>query len=319
MNITEAFALYKNNYLLIKGSSQRILEGNDYAAKKLALVTGDKDIEQLNIDDVSLWVSSIQERVGRDGKIVARHPNTIRNDIIRLRVVLDYMRLRGYNCLNPKLIPVPKREESVRAFLTPREVTKMIDCAYNIRNKFVISLLYSSGIRLSEMISLNRGDIQDRRFSVVGKGKKVRLCFIDDRTEYLMHQYLESRHDTNPALVVSGVNKERMTPTNVQLLVKNTAARAGITKHVTPHVLRHSFATDFILNNGGIRHLSLMMGHASVDTTLVYTHVADNDLEKQYRKYHSYGGGKTVNIGYSVVDNRCLKPYNQKCQECIKN
>ena len=105
----------------------------------------------------------------------------------------------------------------------------------------------------------------------------------------------------------------------IRLRADTTAARAGITKHVTPHVLRHSFATDFILNNGGIRHLSLMMGHASVDTTLVYTHVADNDLEKQYRKYHSYGGGKTVNIGYSVVDNRCLKPYNQKCQECIKN
>ena len=310
MNITEAFANYKNNYLLIKGSSRRILEGNDYAAKTLVSVVGNKDIELLEIDDVSRWVSSIQERVGKDGKIVARHPNTIRNDIIRLRVVLDYMRLRGYNCLNPKLIPVPKREDSVRSFLTPAEVTKMIDCAYNIRNKFVISLLYSSGIRLSEMISLNRGDIQNRRFSVVGKGKKVRLCFIDDRTKYLMQQYLDSRSDTNPALIISSINKERMTPTNVQLLVRNTAKRAGITKNVTPHVLRHSFATDFILNNGGIRHLSIMMGHASVDTTLIYTHVADNDLEEQYRKYHSYSCSKVINIGYSVVDNRCLKPYN---------
>lgn len=313
MKIIEAFALYKNNYLLIRGSSRRILEGNDYVARTIVNAVGDKDIEMLSIDDVSKWVSSIQNRVGRDGATVNRSPNTIRNDIIRLRVVLEYMRLRGYECLNPKLIPVPKREDSVRAFLTPDEITNMIDCAFNLRNKFVISLLYSSGIRLSEMISLDRDSIKQRRFQVVGKGKKARLCFIDERTEKLMDEYLSARVDNNPALVVSAIFKERMTPTNVQLLIKNSAVRAGITKHVTPHVLRHSFATDFILNNGGIRHLSIMMGHSSINTTAIYTHVADNDLETQYKKYHSIGGdnrGDVENCAHVLIDNLCPKHYN---------
>lgn len=83
------------------------------------------------------------------------------------------------------------------------------------------------------------------------------------------------------------LNKKRMTPTNVQMLVKNAAKAAGIHKHVTPHVLRHSFATNFIGNDGNIRYLSTMLGHASVATTMIYTHVVDNDLERQYKKYHT--------------------------------
>ena len=314
MNITGAFALYKNNYLLIKGSARRILEGNDYVAKTIVDAVGDKDISQLTIDDVSLWVHSIQERRKADGSVVSRSPNTIRNDIIRLRVILDYMRLRGYDCLNPRLIPVPKREDNVREFLTATEVALMIDNAFSLRNKFVISLLYSSGIRLSEMISLNRDSIKDRRFQVVGKGKKARLCFIDERTEWLMWAYLSSRNDDCPALVVSAIYKERMTPTNVQLIVKNTALRAGISKHVTPHVLRHSFATNFILNNGGIRHLSIMMGHSSINTTALYTHVADNELEMQYKKYHSISvenrGEMSGECAYICVDNSGVMAYN---------
>ncbi|MBR3254238.1 tyrosine-type recombinase/integrase [Candidatus Saccharibacteria bacterium] len=314
MKVTEAFALYKNNYLLIRGSSRRILEGNDHVARTIVDAVGDKDIEFLDIDDVSAWVSSIRQRVQRDGEVVDRSPNTIRNDIIRLRVVLDYMRLRGHECLNPKLIPVPKREDSVRAFLTPGEVSQMIDSAYSLRNKLIISLLYSSGIRLSELISLDRDSIRDGRFQVVGKGKKARLCFIDDRTEALVAAYLSTRRDDNPALIVSSLYKERMTPTNVQLVVKNTALRAGITKHVTPHVLRHSFATDFILNNGGIRHLSIMMGHSSINTTAMYTHVADNELEYQYKKYHSVGVdkscGQVEKRAYVLVDNALAASYN---------
>lgn len=312
MKITEAFALYKNNYLLIRGSSKRILESNDHVAKTIVDAVGDKDIEFLDIDDVSAWVSSIRHWTTRDGEVVDRSPNTIRNDIIRLRVVLDYMRLRGHECLNPRLIPVPKREDSVRAFLTPDEVRRMIESAYSLRNKLIISLFYSSGIRLSELISLNRDSIKDGRFQVVGKGKKARLCFVDNRTESLMDAYLSTRQDDNPALIVSALYKERMTPTNVQLVIKNSAARAGITKHVTPHVLRHSFATDFILNNGGIRHLSLMMGHSSINTTAMYTHVANNELEAQYKKYHSVAVENYVHV---FVDNSVARSYNEDSQK----
>jgi site-specific recombinase XerD len=137
------------------------------------------------------------------------------------------------------------------------------------------------------MIQLNRNSIVDHKFTVIGKGRKARLCFIDDRTEKLMGQYLKSRDDNSEALIVSAQNKARMTPTNVQLLIKNSAIRAGIDKRVTPHTLRHSFATNFLKNNGNMRYLSTMLGHASLDTTMMYAHVVDNDLQAQYEKYHT--------------------------------
>ena len=287
MKISEAFDLYKNNYMFIKGQSRRVLENQDYVKQRLIRVLGDKKIEKLTMDDVYRWTEAISKMKMPDGSYKDRAVNTMRNDLIRLKMVLKYMKLLGYNCLEPELIPIPKREDVKRPFLSEYEVSKMIDNSYSLRNKFVVSLLYSSGIRLSEMISLNRDSIKDRSFTVVGKGKKARLCFIDERTENIMNEYLASRNDDCEALIISYKNKARMTPTNVQLLIKNTAERAGITKKVTPHILRHSFATNFIRNNGNIKYLSVLLGHVSINTTAVYTHVVDNDLAKQYALYHS--------------------------------
>ena len=264
--------------MFYKSHSRRVLENHEYVKDKIVRCLGDIEVEDLTLTDVQRWSREI---------LVGRAWNTVRNDVVRLRAVLKYLHLIGVNCMDPELIPVPKREEVTRDFLTADEVESMIDNACNIRAKFVISLLYSSGIRLSEFLSLDRGDIQDKKFQVVGKGQKARLCFTDDRTISLMGEYLANRDDDNEALVVSRLNKERMTPTNVQMLVKNAAKAAGINKHVTPHVLRHSFATNFIHNNGNIRYLSTMLGHRSVATTMIYTHVVDNDLEQQYREFHT--------------------------------
>ena len=278
MKISEAFDLYKNNYIFFKSHSRRVLENHEYVKDKIINCLGDKDIEKLSLQDVQRWSSNI---------LVGRAWNTVRNDVVRLRAVLKYIHLIGVNCLDPELIPVPKREEVTRDYLTADEVNSMIESACNIRAKFVISLLYSSGIRLSEFLSLNRDSIHNKKFQVVGKGQKTRLCFTDDRTIILMDKYLSKRNDDNEALVVSAQNKQRMTPTNVQALVKNAARAAGINKHVTTHVFRHSFATNFIQNNGNIRYLATILGHANVSTTMIYTHIVDNDLENQYKKYHT--------------------------------
>lgn len=172
-------------------------------------------------------------------------------------------------------------------YVTPEEVRAMIDNAFCVRNKFIISLIYSSGIRLSELLSLNRGQIENMRFTVVGKGNKARLCFIDKRTQNLMEKYLTTRTDNCAALVVSHLYKTRMTSTNVQLLIKNAAKRAGITKKVTPHSLRHGFATNFLQNNGNMRYCQELLGHASLETTMKYTHVTNIELEHQYAKFHT--------------------------------
>lgn len=279
MLISEAFDLYEKNYMAIRHQSIRICETHAVCRRWLIEIVGDKDMADLSVKDVSEWAAELKK---------SRCSNTVRNYITRLRVVADYIDLLGLPTLKSALIPIPKREAAVPAFLTAEEVALMIDHAYSIRNAFIISLLYSSGIRLSEMIQLNRGQIYDRRFTVIGKGSKPRLCFIDRRTEELMERYLASRSDNAEALIVSAENKRRMTPTNVQLLIRNSAKRAGITKNVTPHTLRHSFATNFLRNNGNMRYLSTMLGHASMDTTMMYAHVVDNDLQSQYEHFHSY-------------------------------
>lgn len=278
MLISQAFDSYERNYMAIRHQSIRICQTHAVTRRMLIEILGDKDMADITIEDISKWTKGLRKRCCE---------NTIRNYITRLRVVADYLALIDVPCIKTALIPIPKREATIPSFLTAEEVTEMIDCSYSLRNAFIISLIYSSGIRLSEMIQLNRNSIVDRKFTVIGKGKKVRLCFIDDRTQRLMERYLKSRKDNCEALIVSAQNKARMTPTNVQLLIKNSAIRAGIDKRVTPHTLRHSFATNFLKNNGNIRYLSTMLGHSSLDTTMMYTHVVDNDLEAQYRKYHT--------------------------------
>lgn len=279
MLISNAFDSYKKNYMAVRHQSIRILETHEVCKRQLVQFLGDKDMAEITIDDVARWEKWLNK---------SRCLNTVRNYITRLRVVADYMALLGLPSIKAALIPIPRREATVPAFLTPSEVEAMIACSYSLRNAFTISLLYSSGIRLSELIQLNRGQIVDRQFTVIGKGNKPRLCFIDERTEHLMEHYLRTREDRADALIISAQNKARMTPTNVQLLIRNSAMRAGITKKVTPHTLRHSFATNFLRNNGNMRYLSTMLGHASLDTTMMYAHVVDNDLKDQYKKYHTF-------------------------------
>ncbi len=287
MKISEAFDAYKNNYLLPKHYSKRLIETHDYIRRDLILKIGDKKIKNLTLKDISDWAKTIEYQHNKDGTERRKATNTMRSYLTRVRAVIKYMCLLGEKCVDYHLVPVPKCEQVKVNFITPDEVTMMIEAAYSIRNAFVISLLYSSGIRLSELIQLDRDSIKNRSFTVVGKGNKIRICFIDQRTEYLMDQYLSSRNDCSEALVISNVYKERISRTNVQLLVKNTARRAGLTKKVTPHTMRHSFATNFARNNGNMRYLCRLLGHSTMTTTMAYTHVTDNDLKSQYDKFHS--------------------------------
>lgn len=284
MKLSQAFDLYKEDYILFINQSNRTLEMHEFVRKNLLefcskkYTLNDIELADLSYAMVREWKSWLEQ---------TRSQNTVRGYIIKLREVLGFCKKRGIVCLDVDSIPVPKRKQTVPVFLTEREVSRMIDCACNIRSKFVISLLYASGIRLSELISLNQGQIVDKRFTVIGKGGKPRLCFIDDRTELYMQKYLAMRTDHCDALIVTYDHKTRMTATNIQLLVRNAAEKAGLNKKVTPHTLRHSYATNFLKNNGNMRYLAQSMGHASMDTTMMYAHVVDADLEAQYRRFHT--------------------------------
>jgi len=286
MRISEAFSAYVKDYLTIRGVNPNTIVHYQATARLFCEIIGNKHISQIKVSDISEWASKLRN-YGHH-----RCDNTIRSYVSIMRVVLRYWRARGLNCLNPDLVPSMKRRAVIPTYITAEEVQAMINHSSTYRSRFIISLLYSSGIRLSEMLNLNRDQIINREFTVIGKGQKVRLCFIDSRTEYLMHKYLDWRDRVIPshcdAMFVTQDGQRRMTATNVQLAVKNAARNAGIKKHVTPHTLRHSFATNYAMNDGNMRYLQQLLGHSNLQTTAHYTHIVDSHLREQYEKSHTF-------------------------------
>jgi len=278
MLISEAFERYREDVIVFTNQSPKTEESHNSSLHSLVRFLGDIDIGSLTFEHVRLWKADMSKTLS---------DITVRGYIIKLRVVLTYLRRIGIDALDPELIPVPKRSESVPKFISPEEVTQLIDASFRIRGKAIISLLYASGIRVSELCSLDRGMIQNGCFTIVGKGKKPRLCFIDTRTKQLLEKYLATRKDNHPALFISTQGLCRMTPTNIQFVLQAACRNAHIDKHVTPHVLRHSFATNLLRNNTNMRYVQEMMGHASLQTTQMYTHVVNMDLQKVYAEKHS--------------------------------
>lgn len=277
MKISEAFDTYINEYMCLAGRSESHIGHYEQHKRYLVAFLGDKQVSDVTLLDLSEWKKWLMK---------SRSQNTVRNYIGSVRTVFSYIRQKGMSCLERESIPVPKREPVVMPFVTPEEVKAMIDASNSLRDKFIISFLYASGVRLGEFLSLDIAQIQDKQFSVIGKGKKKRLCFIDDRTEDLMKKYLESRNDNSPALVVQRFG-QRPSSSNVQKTVKDLAERAGIKKKITPHSFRHGHATNMIKNGADIRYVAEDLGHANLSTTMIYTHVMNPDLKEKYQIYHT--------------------------------
>lgn len=275
--LSEAFEMYRNDYIIFKNQSPKTEENHMICGRALLCYFGDIPVEDITFSMVRDWKNHLSKK---------RTQATVRNYIIKLRVVLAYVRKRGYTVLDPDTIPVPQRADIVAQYVVAAEVQRMIDSCYRLRTKTIISLLYGSGIRISELISLDRGQIINNSFTIVGKGGKARLCFVDERTSRLLAEYLRRRKDNHPALFVSQSGC-RMSATNIQLSVSTAARNADIHRHVTPHTLRHGFATNFGINNGNVRHLQELLGHQSLDTTAHYMHVVNEDLRKSYNQFHT--------------------------------
>lgn len=243
--------------------------------KALVGFLGDQDIEALTFLRIREWKQHLDK---------GRSAATVRNYIIKLRVVLTYLKKSGYSVIDPDLIPVPQRVEKIPEYITAQQVALLIDISKRVKNKAIISFLYASGLRVSELCSLNRGDIHEGRFAVVGKGGKARAAFIDARTERLLDEYLQSRTDNNPALFLTDAG-QRITPGVIQETCKNLRQRVDFEVH--PHVFRHSYATNLMLNGMHIYTISRLLGHASILTTQRYLHIADLNLQEEYARYHT--------------------------------
>jgi integrase/recombinase XerD len=273
--ISEAFSLYSRDVIAFRNQSLSTEEAHDITCRNLILFLGDRDITSLTFEDIRRWKQWLDK---------GRSISTVRGYMIKLRVVLHFLIKRGYSVLDEELIPLPKKQVVLPSFISPEDVQRLIDTANSLRTKCYISLLYASGIRLSEMCSLNRGDSHDGSFSVVGKNGKARLCFYDDRTAQLMKMYYATRTDNNPAIFINDAG-ERITPSCVQEAFRIIRHRVGL-DNVHPHTMRHSFATQLLRSNCNIRYVQELLGHSSLQTTQMYTHVVNEDLREQYLLHH---------------------------------
>ena len=224
--------------------------------------------------------------------------------LIALRGFLKYLAKRGINSLDPSLIELPRAAKKQVTFLHYDEIERLLneipsDTETGLRDRAIIELLFSGGLRVSELCKLNRDSInlERREFVVRGKGKKDRPIFIDQSTADRIKDYLDFRSDSLPALFLNNSKNlqipstsgdyRRLTPRSIERIVQGHARNAGITKHVTPHTLRHSFATDLLMNGADLRSVQSLLGHANISTTQIYTHVTDPHLREIHERFHT--------------------------------
>jgi site-specific recombinase XerD len=219
--------------------------------------------------------------------------------MIALRAFLKYLAKRGIKTLSPEAIELAKVGERHLDLITPTELTRLLDApkgndVKTLRDKAMLELLFSTGLRVSELASLNNDlDLSSEEFSIRGKGGKVRVVFLSPEARDSIKKYLAARKDMNDALFIQ-VGKEikskepsPLTRRSIERIVKHYAIKAGISKKVTPHVIRHSFATDLLSNGADLRSVQMLLGHANISTTQIYTHVTDAGLRETHRKFHS--------------------------------
>lgn len=223
--------------------------------------------------------------------------------IVALRSLLRYLIVqRGVDTLAPEKIDLPKAVQRTVSFLNQEQVERLLGCPdtgtiTGLRDRAILETLFSTGLRVSELARLNRDqvDLQRKEFGVIGKGSKPRVVFLSDEAVNWIKRYLEARSDMFKPLFIrysrgvdmaKGGEKMRLTPRSIELAVARYSRLCGIAVKATPHTLRHSFATDLLSAGADIRSVQEMLGHESIRTTQVYTHVTDRQLKEVHRAFH---------------------------------
>jgi len=226
--------------------------------------------------------------------------NTQNYHLIALRAFLKFLRKRDIESLNPERIELAKVGGRDLDLISAAELDRLIqgpkgESLQSLRDRAMLELLFSTGLRVSELCNLNQDlDLSRDEFSVRGKGEKVRVVFLSPSAKKTVAEYLKARGDMSEALFVSygkrtkknSKDLPRLTPRSVERIVKQYATKAGITRKVTPHVIRHSFATDLLENGADLRSVQALLGHANIATTQVYTHVTDKHLREVHQAFH---------------------------------
>jgi site-specific recombinase XerD len=250
------------------------------------------DITEPTLREFRMWLN---RQPGVSGGMKKKTQNYY---LIALRAFLKYLRKIGVASLQPEKIELAKVGARDLDLITADELNRLMkvpagDSLAERRDRAMLELLFSTGLRVSELCSLNADiDLSRDEFSIRGKGDKVRVVFLSPSAKRAVAEYLKKRTDMGEALFIGygkvGKKKEamRLTPRSVERIVKKHAIKAGITRKVTPHVIRHSFATDLLEGGADLRSVQALLGHANIATTQVYTHVTDKHLHEIHRAFH---------------------------------
>jgi len=215
--------------------------------------------------------------------------------LIALRNFLKFLQKKGKNIYDPLKIELPKLPEREINIMTDEELNRLLTSANGedlkfLRDKALLETLFSTGLRVSELCSLNRDiDLNKKEIRVRGKGGKIRLVFLSETAKLYLKKYLEKRTDKEPALFVSlskSSKFNRLTPRGVEKIIKYYAKKAGVIKKITPHTLRHQFATDLLMAGADLRAIQLLLGHKNLQTTQIYTHLTNKELKEIHQAFH---------------------------------
>ena len=264
-----------------------------------------KDITDDILRKYRLWLNRQESREMIDGRKENLKKNTQNYYLIALRSFLKYVIKRGIKTLPPERIELAKIGERSLDLITPEELNRLISAPdtnelKGLRDRAILELLFSTGLRVSELCSLPRDiSLKTDEFSIRGKGEKIRVVFLSSEAKTAVKNYLDKRNDMDDALFVQTANPNsekvqklktlRLTPRSIERIVKHYAIKAGISKKVTPHTIRHSFATDLLSNGADLRSVQALLGHSNIATTQIYTHITDKQLRDAHKNFQGKG------------------------------
>ena len=290
-------------------------------AEKTAQVRKPEDIDASLLREFRLWLNRQETKTTKGASATTLKKRTQNYYLIALRSFLKYLAKHGVKTLAPEMIELAKVPERSLDLISSDELDRLITSPdittlKGLRDRAIFELLFSTGLRVSELCSLPRDlNLKQEEFSVRGKGDKIRVVFLSEEAKRALTAYLDKRDDMDDALFVQVFQEKkekaektkkgdarrnqssqpklaskrdslRLTSRSVERIVQYHAVKAGISKKVTPHVIRHSFATDLLRNGADLRSVQMLLGHANIGTTQIYTHVTDSELRQIHKKFH---------------------------------
>ncbi len=289
-----------------RNRSERTVKNYDFYLRRFFSWAKGVGPEKITLDLVRqyrVWLNRYKDERGH-----AMKKNTQNYHLIALRSFLKYLAKRDVKTLAPEKIELARMPERSVAFLDAPELERLLEAPLaggqagegghsllQLRDKAILEMLFSTGLRVSELAGLTKDMINMKReeFTVRGKGDKPRVVFLSNQARHWLQQYLARRRDMEPHLFVSLDRASHgreydggLTPRSIQRTVEHYARAAGITKRITPHTVRHTFATDLLRNGADIRSVQTLLGHSSITTTQIYTHITDERLKEVYNSFH---------------------------------